>query len=416
MLPIIKILAFYFIFVFLLSRWSKKQFAGLSVKEIAFAYGIKVLLGIFYGYIFFTWYNGGDTWYFHNGSIEEYEKLLKNPVQFFADFNPLPAFERNASFAKGWYYYLSDLEFWLLSKPMALFNFFSGGNYYINVVFFDFIVCWGHLWLFQLYVQEFQHQRKTLLITIFLIPSIVFWLSGIIGDGLIFFFLSLLLLHFYKLVNGGEKRSWIYIILGLAGITIFRSVLLLLLLPALLSWWITVRFNARIFVTTGIVYGSCILLFFGSLLLSADKNLPSFVANRQQEYFKLRGNTRFNLDTLQPTLQSFVTVLPQSVNNTLLRPYAWEARGIFQWAAAIETLLFIVLVVFFALKKNPKRKGYFKNPLILFPFLFAISLYIFIGYVVPFPGAIVRYKIPAELLLILVFVCGINWKEAFKFK
>lgn len=410
------IVLFFLIFVFLLNRRSKKQTGGLSLKEIALVYGLKVLMGFLYGYIFLTWYNGDDTWYFHNGSIEEHEKLLRDPVQFFADLNPIPAFEQQETFAKGWYYYLSDLEFWLLSKPMAIFNFISGGNYYVNVVFFNFIVCWGHLWLYQLYLKEFPLHRKVLFIAIFLVPTVVFWLSGIRGDGFIVFFLGLLLLHFHKWVNRGGSRSWIYIIIGLAGITILRSVLVLLLIPSLLSWWIAVRFGTRIFLSTAIIYGTYILLFFGTLLISPQKSLPAFVANRQQEYFKLKGNTRFNLDTLQPSLKSFTAILPQSINNSFLRPYVWEAKGFFQWAASIEVLLLILLGLLFVFKNEPGFAEHFKKPLILFPLLFAITMYIFVGYTIPFPGAIIRYKIPAELLLIIVFATGINWNNIFKLK
>ncbi len=369
-----------------------------------------------YGYIFLTWYNGDDTWYFHNGSIDEYQKLLKSPARFIGDLNPVNAFNRHETFSKGWYYYLSDLEFWLISKPMALFNVLSGGNYYVNVMFFNFIVCWGHLWLFQLFLKEFPQQRKALFIAVFLIPTVVFWLSGIRGDGYIIFFLGLLLLHFNNWVKKGKVNSWIYILIGIAGIIILRSVLILLLIPALLSWWITVRFKKQLFQSTAIVYLSCVVLFFGSLLISSSVNFPSFVASRQLEYFGLRGNTRFHLDTLQPSVRSFVQVFPQSLNNTFLRPYPWEAKGFLQGAAAIEVLLVILLGILFIFNNYSGLKSHFRKPLILFSFLFAFSLYVFIGYTVPFPGAIIRYKIPAELLLIVVFASGINWEKKITYK
>lgn len=409
--PAFLIVICYIFFVFLLRYTSKKQPDDLSIKEISILYGVKVIIGVIYGYIFLNWFKGDDTWYFHNGSIEEHEKLLKDPVQFFTDFNPLPAFRLQKTFALGWYYYLSDLEFWLLSKPMAIFNFISGGNYYVNSVFFNFIVFWGQRWLFQLYLKEFPLKRKTLLIAIFLVPSIVFWLSGIRGDGYIIFFLGLLLLYFYKWVNGGKNSNWIYIMAGFAGVTIFRSVLVLLLVPALLGWWITIRFNSRIFLTAAVVYGVYIFIFFGSLLISSEKNLPAFVANRQHQFLGLNGNTRFRLDSLHANFQSFVTVLPQSVNNTFLRPYPWEAKGFLQWMASLELLLFFLLVYFFVIKTETGIKNHFIKPVVLFPCLFALSLYLFIGYTIPFPGAIVRYKIPGELLLMVILFTGIQWKK-----
>ena len=388
----------------------------MSLKELSIAYGLKVVLGLVYGYIFITWFGGDDTWYFHNGSIEEYQKLIKDPWQFIADLNPVPAFQRNESFSRGWYYYLSDLEFWMLSKPMAIFNFISGGNYYVNVVFFNFIVCWGHIWLFRLYVREFPQKRKALFIAIFLIPGVVFWLSGIRGDGLIVFFLGLLMIQFHNWLKNHSIISLLYIFLAIAGITILRSVLLLLLIPALLSWFISVRFRTRLLLTSLIVYGTTLILFFGSLLISVEKSPPSFVAARQAEYFKLRGNTRFDLDTLLHTFKSYISILPQSINNSFFRPYLWEARGYLQIIAALETILLLLVFILFLWKKEMNWKQLMQNPLILIPSLFAITLYIFIGYTIPFPGAIIRYKIPAELLLFITLTLMIDWKKLYKLK
>ena len=410
------ILIFFFLFLFLLRRGNRKGPGALSLKELSIAYGLKVILGLLYGYIFITWFGGDDTWYFHNGSIEEYQKLINDPWQFIADLNPIPAFQRNESFSRGWYFYLSDLEFWMLSKPMAIFNFISGGNYYVNVVFFNFIVCWGHIWLFRLYVSEFPQKRKALFIAIFLIPGIVFWLSGIRGDGLIVFFLGLLLIQFHKWLNRRSKISLLYILLALAGITILRSVLLLLLIPVLLSWFISVRFRARLIMTSLIVYGATLILFFGSLWISPQKNLPGFVANRQAEYFRLRGNTRFDLDTLQPNFKSYISILPQSINNSFFRPYLWEAKGFFQIGAALQTILLLLIFILFLWKKESNWKQWIQNPLIFLPGAFAVTLFIFIGYTIPFPGAIIRYKMPAELLLFIALILLIDWKKLYRLK
>lgn len=402
----------YAVFAFLLYRWNRKHATGLSSTALCVAYGFKVAMGILYGYIFLHYYKGDDTWYFHNGSIEEYQKLLNNPWQFIADFNPLPAFERNESFERGWYYYLSDLEFWLITKPMAIFNFISGGNYYVNVVFFNFIVCWGLLWLFQLYAGLFPEKKTVLYTAIFLMPGLLFWLSGIRGDGLIAFFLGLLIPAFYRFVHLRRRIDIIYILLALAGITILRSMILLVLVPALIGWFITVRFRTRAILTTAIVYGSCIVVFFGSTVLSPKQNLPAVVAAKQADYFRLTANTRFALDTLKPTLASYMGILPQSINNTFLRPYPWEAKGFLQVAASLEMLFIFVLILLAVVRADNN----WSVPPILFPLSFAVMLYVFIGYTIPFPGAIIRYKVIGLLFILVALSVCIQWKKQFKLK
>jgi hypothetical protein len=411
MLHVLLIILLFAIFGFFLYRWNRHHAVHLSAAEIFAAYALKVLLGCAYGYIFLTWYGGDDTWYFHNGSLEEQRKLLNDPWQFFADLNPVPAFQRNEGFVEGWYFYLSDLEFWLLSKPMAIFNFISQGNYYVNVVFFCFVTIWANIWLFRLYVTEFPGKRTAILITLFFLPTLVFWLSGIRGDGLLVFFLGLLLIRFQQWLTQPRIRLLLPIIIALIGITILRSTLLFLLAPALLSWFISVRFKTRVLVTALVVYTTSLLLFFGSALISPQHNLPNIIVAKQQSYLKLKASTRFHLDTLEATPGSFLRVLPQAANNTFLRPYLWEWKGILQLAAAIETLLLLLLLALYVVNRETNGPATLRNPLLFFPLLFGISLYLFIGYTVPFPGAIVRYKIPGEIFLVLPFVIAVNWRR-----
>lgn len=410
------IIVFYLLFTFLLYRWCKKKKLNLSLTEISLAYAFKLALGFVYGYIFYKYYGGDDPWYFHNGSLEEQQKLLNNPWQFFADLNPFPAFERNPGFAQGWYYYLSDLEFWLLSKPMAIFNFISQGNYYVNSVLFNFIGFWGQIWLFRLFVSEFPAKRTPVFIAVFLIPGIIFWLSGIRGDGLLVFFLALVLVKFRDWIHERTTRSIIGVLIGLAGIVILRSMLLPVLLPALITWWITVQKRLPVLKVTLIVYGICLLVFFASAIVSPSKSLPQVIVNRQAAFMKLRAKSKFELDTLQPNFLSFARVLPQAVNNTFLRPYAWEARGAFQWAASAQTLLLIILLVLCFLQPDPNWRNYLLHPFVFCMLLFATALYIFIGYAIPFPGAIIRYKIPAEIFFFLTAFMLIDWRNPLKLK
>src|SRR5688572_5382571 len=106
------IIAFLFIFVFSLffiyGRLRNKKIA-LSPFEVTIVFSCKVLLGCLYGYLFLKYYGGDDTWLLHTGSIQEYHKLMNQPLQWFADFDLTASFRRNTDFAAGWYFLLSDL-------------------------------------------------------------------------------------------------------------------------------------------------------------------------------------------------------------------------------------------------------------------------------------------------------------------
>src|SRR4029079_19794728 len=113
-----------------------QQGVALSTLELTGAFCFKVAMGVLYGYVFLHYYGGDDTWMLNRESMAEYNKLIYTPLTFITDFNPVPAFVRNDTFGQGIHYYLADLEFWMITKPLALFNFISRGDYYINSVFF----------------------------------------------------------------------------------------------------------------------------------------------------------------------------------------------------------------------------------------------------------------------------------------
>src|SRR5688572_5213555 len=242
----LSIFAFLFIFVFSLffiyARLRNRKIT-LSPFEVTVVFTFKVLMGCVYGYLFQRYYGGDDTWMLHYGSIQEYHKLMGQPLQFFADLDLTASFRRNEGFASGWYFLLSDLEYWIITKPLAIFNIFSRGNYYVNVVFFNLLTFWGQYLVFKVFATHFPYRRRLLVLLVFLVPPITFWLSGIRPDAWIMVGVGLTLYYFNAWLLGNKVKHALVCLLGLAGLVIFRSPMLLLLLPGLLAWFIADKFR-----------------------------------------------------------------------------------------------------------------------------------------------------------------------------
>src|SRR5690349_10910682 len=75
---------------FVIARLIKKDFP-LSWKLTAAAFVFKVAAGCLYGWVHLQYYNGDDTWLYNAESIDEYAKLTRAPLLFFAELWP-PAF------------------------------------------------------------------------------------------------------------------------------------------------------------------------------------------------------------------------------------------------------------------------------------------------------------------------------------
>ncbi|MDF2191702.1 hypothetical protein [Paraflavitalea sp. CAU 1676] len=396
---------FFLLFGVLTVYLTRRTVPALSIWEAALAFGWKALLACFYGYLFIHYYGGDDTWDVHIGSINECALLKTDPVQFFLDFLPIKAWRiSGGDISQALAYYLDKLEWHLQVKTLGIFNLVSGGNYYANAIYYSFLTFWGHFLLFKLTVQLFPARRLWLFLLIFFFPPVVFWLTGIRADGFLFLCVSFFLIHAYRWIHDHRRRSLWWALLGLAGVFIFRNVLVLIMLPAVVAWFIAVRYDRKPGVVFGAAFGIATFLFLVSGFLPGPFNLAALVADRQAEFMTLHGNTRFGLTPLSPDAGSFLKVLPEAFLNAFVRPFLWEARGPLQIMAAVEVLFFWTLLIMTLLRRNTAGLRGSAQAWIWFMVFFSIANYLFIGLVVPFPGAIVRYKAIPELLLLVTMV------------
>ena len=372
------------------------------------AYVFRFFVGMLYGILFLRYYGGDDTWYFNRGATEEFEKLKASPLIFFTDFDPIKAFGHPHSFAHNFYVYLNDLEFWLITKPLALYHVFSGGAYSLNVILFNFLTFWGSIWLFESVISNVEKLNKAILALLFFFPPFAFWLSGIRGDTPVFLFVVLTLTQYRLLLQQPfSKKRWSLFLTGVAGMVVFRSPLVLVLVPALIAWVLHAKKGWSHLKSLGITYGLGLCLFFASGLNGGG--LPGLVANRQAAFSHLRGNTRMELPALSSSPLSYLKAIPYAIRNVFIGQMPWQSKGLFQLAHALETLLLLALLSIAMIRYKKTLPLLAKHPAALYSLAFAFGLLFFIGLTIPFPGAIIRYKIIASSLIYLALL-GCYWQ------
>ena len=362
-------------------------------------------MGLLYGYIFKEYYGGDDTWMYYNESLIDYNKLLFQPGEFFKEWIHFRSFSESDNFSEAFRNFLQNTERNTVIKSLAFFNLVSYQNYYVDVVFFNLFSFGGSYLLFKLFSSIHINKRRIVYLCAFFIPPVAFWLSGIRPDGILLLFIAITLYYFHAWLSEKRTNYFLYVLLGLLGILIFRSQFFILMVPALIAWGLTKRFKFNQWKCIALVYIVAIIVFFSSSLLSSKTNFPSWVVQKQEEFFLLKG-TSFHLDTLEPKLGSFMKVLPQAAANSAMRPLPWEAKGPLQLASSVEVIFFwVVFAIAMFYRRNIPR-----SPIVPFIIFWACSVYLLIGYTVPFPGAIVRYKIIPEFLLFLLFIPAIPFK------
>jgi len=414
--------AYLILFSWLVTKVDFLLKSGLNATQLIILFLLKVMAGIFYGWLgvyYGTKLQMFDTWYFHYNSVKEYQLLIKDPVHFLTSLFESPYQEGFSQFLTSRDSWWNDVKYLFFNKLLAVFNVFSFANYYINVIFYSFITLFGSIAFYRILKDVFPSRERTLQFATFLIPSVLFWNSGIHKDGLVFLSFSLISYQFYFGLK--EKLfSWrrLFIIVIALGLLLLRSFVLIVLLPALFAWYISHKSKYKPQYIFGIVYSVFILLFFTVQHIDPRINLMQAVVTRQQEFMNLHGNSSVDIRPLEPTISSFLKNAPQSINLTLFRPNPTDVHHLFSLAACIETMFFLLLFILFILFR---RKDIQLSPFLLYSFFLSFSMLFMIGYTVNILGAIVRYRSIILPFLLTPIVAMTDWNKAkeliyYKFK
>jgi hypothetical protein len=405
--------AYLILFAWLITRIKFFTRSGLTSSQLIFFFLLKVMAGIFYGWI--GVYYGElaqmlDTWVYHYESLQEYQLLLRDPGEFFGSIfrNTYEGGYTNFLVSKNSFW--NDLKANFLIKVLALFHFASFGNYYINVVFYSFLTLFGPVAIYRVMAHAFPTSRIAVLLATFLVPSFIYWTSGLHKDGLIFLGFALMC---YQLYFGLQERRFpfyrvCWLLVGFSLVLIFRNFLILVVIPALLAWVLAERMRYRPLYTYLAVYGLSLLVFFGARFLHPKLDFPEAVVLKQKEFLSLGGGSAVTVAPLQASLGSFVQNAPQAFSLSVIRPYPTDVRHLLSLAAAVEInlILLLLLVLLFLRKKvSPPR------PFLLFCLFFSFSLLMMVGYSVNILGAIVRYRSIIFPFLIVPLMAAIDWNR-----
>ncbi|WP_152270098.1 hypothetical protein [Agriterribacter humi] len=394
-----------------LFRWlNRRKGKPADERWLIAAFVAKLAAGFAYGYVYAHYFPVSDSWVYFKESLAEYQNLLTRPSAFFSTgitFNNLTDFFSTADDAP-W----SNTGENLLIKLLAVFNVLSGGNYYINVIFFNALSFWG---LYLIYFVAKRHiQKNGLLIfcIVFFLPSCLFWNSGIDKDGLIVFFTGTLIYTVHYCITVKQTAMQLVMcVLSFVFIFLLRNINALILLPAIAAWWISVKVvPARPYLAYLIIYSACIVFFFLSLSFPSKFNLPLKLAEKQHQFLTLEANTVLPLTPLKPTIKSYAEVLPQAVNHVFLRPYITEIKSPFHLMAFGEMILIITIILLAVLWGGKHMLRQLLQPFCLFLIMVSLGGLLITGYTVPFTGAIVRYKALYIVLLLLPFTELLNRK------
>ena len=409
--------AFYLLlFSWILTRVKFIKNAELGFRNIILLFLLKVFVGIIYGMV--TRSSAiSDNWEMHAEGVNEFHLLFNDPKSYIMNVFHDDYKNDYAGLLDTTDSYWNVLRSRLMAKLLSIFDIFSGCSYYVNTIFYNFLVFFGFIAIYRIYKSIFPDKQTLLIIGVFLLPSLLYFSSGIHKDGLIFLGIATTCYNMLKLLRGNRKivSRVALIILGLSTIFLLRNFVLITLLPALLALWLALRNREYVARTFAITYLLFTVLFFSLHYVGKTADLPRYVSERQIAFNRISrdAGSAINVNLLFPTFRSFFNNGPQALNHSLMRPYVSEKHTFSYVFLSVEILAYelLFLLFFFSLPKRGKQE-----PFVYFGIFFALSMMMIIGYTIPVVGAIVRYRSIYFPFLIVPLLCSLEWKKLNPFK
>jgi hypothetical protein len=409
--------AYLVLFAWLVTKIKFFNRTNLNNSQLIILFLLKVLAGIFYGWIgiyYGTHAQMQDTWRFHHDSVQEYNLIFTDPHEYFVNLFRDPYNGGVMKFFEGKDSYWNDLKGNFFVKILSIFNIFSFGRYFINVIFYSFITLFGPIAIYRVMTDVFPGKKIQAIVATFLIPSFLYWSSGLHKEGLIFLGFALVTYYVYFGLkkNRFSIASILFILLGMLLVLILRNFLIVILVPAVLTWILAAKFAKRPLLVFAACYTMFLVVFFTAKIFNSDLDFPQAVVTKQNEFTALHGSSSVPMRKLEPNFQSFMMNGPQAISLSIIRPYPGDVHHILSLAAATEiNFLLLVFIAFLFLRKNGSRSRVF----IYFCLFFSFSVLMAIGYSVNNLGAIVRYRSIILPFLMVPLFCNIDWDRIFSF-
>jgi len=400
------------LFAWLVTKVNFFRNSGLSKSQLMIIFFLKVIAGIFYGWVGI--YYGGyakmwDTWVFHTSGLYEYHLMQTDPQEYLTNLFRNGYEDGMNRFFESRDSYWNDLKGNVFVKMLSVFDFFSQGHYYVNVLFYSFLSLFGPIALYRVMNDAFPGKKMILLIAILGVPSFLYWTSGIHKEGMIFtgIALSLYCVYFARKEGRLSGKKMAVLLLSVLMVLILRNFVAILLVPALFTWYLSNRIKKNGVLTFSVLYALFIILFFNIRHLIPKLDFPQAVVEKQHAFIKIKhGKTRVAIKALEPTASSFLENTPQAIKLTLFRPNLKDIHHLLSLVSVIETYLLYLLFLLFLWKRNPLQSD---QQLFYFCLFFAFSVLLAIGFSNNNVGAIVRYRSVVIPFLIIPLAVRINW-------
>ncbi len=348
--------------------------------------------------------------YFKTGK-QIYDWKQDDPVNYlrytFGKNGVKPETAEEKSFVSQLLYWKDDSAYTIV-RLHSILSLFTGANYNLHVILWQFFSFIGLFALFKSFEHYYPKNQLKLIIGIFLIPSTLFWISGVHKEALSIFAIGL---GVYCVLQMHLKKRRIYLIVltlfALLLLSQVRLYLLLILIPCLIAFYFSLKDPDR-----SLIFFIGVLGFSFAFVLLLGQIHPAFnifdYIIQTQIFFNnyAHGYSDISIPEIEGNVLSLLVNTPGAFLRSLCRPSFFDLGSYnyyLRMLAAFEVsviLLFIGLALFY---RKPSIKS--KQPLFIMVICFSVIFLCLLGLVISNLGALSRYKsIILPLIMPVVFL------------
>lgn len=423
MMTVVNFLFPVLVFFGIITMVSKHKFfqnSPFSSRSLQLAFFIRILSSLVVYYLYSHYYPvraEADTFKYFDDSYYMAQAFWEHPIDF---FQMLFGIDCNTAYFHDNYF--NDMSNWVRSYDNGLLNdnrlvirfnaflrIFSFGNYHVHTLIFNCIAFIGSVSMGNIFYEVSKSKFKSYL-AVFIIPSVVFWSSGIFKESILLFALGVFLFHFYQVCKGKWSKKRGIILLGTLGIlVVMKLYVFLAFLPACVCYFMS-KNKEKPYWTYFSVYGVFLLMGVGLATVAPQYSFIDLIVDKQRDFINLSQffdvNSAFSMDYLEPTLWSLIKASPEAMLNVFTKPWLGEVNSLLFIPPLFENVLlfFLLLICFSWRKKLSPNQARFA----FFCLSFTMLVYLIIGLTTPITGALVRYKIPVTPFLWFSILLTLN--------
>ena len=382
------------------------------------AMAYRVAMGWLLGYIFFSYYQQGDTINYFTDARQLAQLAYQYPTNYVKILTgqlPPPTTLMYAEQPRALFF----------AKIVSIVNIFTFNNYWIASVYFSLISFWASWWLANYLSFRFPQHHYAAAVAFLFYPSVAFWSAGILKESIavaaivliVYLFLRLQAADYSKVTLGPIVLSLVLAIWMLWKVKYYYAgVLLPTLLSAIVAQAVSRQKRRRVMLPVFTISWLA-LVGLASLLhprLALGELAEVLVYNHDVIVRASDPSNIIHFQSLDKNPGSFVENMLLAVVSALFRPLAGEGTTFLQWMASLENTVLLLLLVGALINVRRIKFNSADSLWLVATLTYIVVLGSLLAFASPNFGSLVRYKV--AFLPFLVFLClaGNQWLTSLK--